>query len=78
MTNRMWHYLRFSPWCFASLQDDRRTIEERDMTRQDIKASSRNFCQLDEWFGQVFLRMHFDKDSIASLPEVKAALKVWA
>ena len=67
-----------SPWCLASLQDDRRTVEERDLIWQDIEASSVKLCQLDEWFGQVFLRVHSDKDSIASLPEVKAAQKAWS
>ena len=36
-------------------QDDRRTDEERDMLWQDLKASQ-NLCQLEAWFGQVFLR----------------------
>ena len=78
VTNGMLNYHLSSLWCFASPQDDRRTVEERNLIWQDIKASSRKFCQLVEWFGQVFFRMHSDKDSIASLPEMKVALNVWA
>ena len=75
VTHRMLKYHQSLPWCIASLQDDRRTVEERDSIFQDIKASTRKICQLDEWFGQVFLQMHSDNDSIASLP---AVLQAWA